>query len=64
MVIKVGRLSYNKNGLRYQFVPVVDKRTAYRLCPWAIKITRVAGGYMAFESLDDGIAASRLAHNM
>ena len=32
------------DGTRYQ---------ARKVCPWACKISKVEGGYMAFESLDD-----------
>lgn len=39
--------------MKKEFIECKDRRTAYRRCPWAAKIVKVEGGYMAFESLDD-----------
>ena len=39
--------------MRRQFLQVVDRRTAWRHAPWASRITKVEGGFMAFESIAD-----------
>ena len=35
------------------FVECKTRKTAIRRCPWAAKIVKVQGGYMAFESVQD-----------
>lgn len=39
--------------MRQQFIECVSRNTAKRRCPWAAKIVRVDGGWLAFESVDD-----------
>lgn len=39
--------------MRTEFIAAVARRTAVRRCPWACKIAKVEGGYMAFESVTD-----------
>ena len=39
--------------MRTEFLAAVTRRTAVRRCPWACKIAKVDGGYLAFESLAD-----------
>jgi hypothetical protein len=39
--------------MRREFLANVTRSVAIRTCPWAAKIVKVDGGYMAFESLDD-----------
>jgi hypothetical protein len=39
--------------MRKEFIECASYRTAKNHCPWAVMITRVDGGFMAFESLQD-----------
>ncbi len=39
--------------MRIVFVECKSRSTAKRLCPWAIKIVKVEGGYHCFESITD-----------
>lgn len=39
--------------MKKQFVECADRKTAWEKCPWAAKIVKVEGGFMAFESLTD-----------
>lgn len=39
--------------MRTEFVECKSRSTAARRCPWAARIARVDGGYMAFESVAD-----------
>lgn len=39
--------------MRKEFVWYKTRKTAVRRCPWASKIVKVVGGYLAFESWDD-----------
>jgi hypothetical protein len=39
--------------MRTEFVQAASRSTAVRRCPWAAKIAKVDGGWMAFESIDD-----------
>ena len=39
--------------MRKEFLAVKTRKTAVKLAPWACKIVKVEGGYMAFESWDD-----------
>ena len=39
--------------MRTQFVQTSSRKTAEAECPWAAKIVKVDGGYMAFESIAD-----------
>jgi hypothetical protein len=39
--------------MKKQFVECKDRRTAKRRCPWAARIVKVEGGFMAFESVAD-----------
>jgi len=39
--------------MRISFITCKDRRTALRRAPWACKIVKVEGGYMAFESITD-----------
>lgn len=36
--------------MRKEFIECKDRRTAWKKCPWASVITKVEGGYLAFES--------------
>ena len=35
------------------FVYCADRRTAKKRCPWAARITKVDGGFIAFATVDD-----------
>jgi hypothetical protein len=37
------------------FIVCLSRREAQNAMPWAIKIAKVDGGYMGFESIDDYI---------
>ncbi len=39
--------------MRREFVECKTYTTAYRRCPWACQVRRVAGGFIAFESVTD-----------
>lgn len=39
--------------MRTKFIECADYRTAYRRAPWACKVAKCVGGFMAFESWDD-----------
>ena len=39
--------------MRKEFIECKARGTAKRQAPWAAKIVKVEGGYMAFESIDD-----------
>lgn len=39
--------------MRTEFVECADYRTAYRRAPWASRVAKVCGGFMAFESVND-----------
>lgn len=39
--------------MRTQFIETDKRAVAVKECPWATKIIKVEGGYMAFESLTD-----------
>jgi len=39
--------------MRTQMIDCKSRSTAKRLAPWAAVLARVAGGYMAFESIND-----------
>lgn len=39
--------------MRKQFIETDKRAEAVKACPWAAKIIKVDGGYMAFESHDD-----------
>lgn len=44
---------FNQGGMRTEFIECADYRTAYRRAPWASRVAKVCGGFMAFESVDD-----------
>jgi hypothetical protein len=39
--------------MRKEMVECKSRETAKRRCPWAAKVVKVEGGYVAFESADD-----------
>lgn len=39
--------------MRKQFIQVETRKEAEKEAPWASKIVKVEGGYMAFENLGD-----------
>ena len=39
--------------MRIETVECKTRQAAKRRCPWAAKIVKVEGGYMAFESITD-----------
>jgi hypothetical protein len=39
--------------MRKEFIECASRETAKRRAPWAEKIAKVEGGYMAFESSND-----------
>lgn len=39
--------------MRHVFLAGVSRKQAIAQCPWASKIVKVEGGYLAFESLSD-----------
>ena len=39
--------------MRKEFLEVNTRKEALKEAPWAAKIIKVVGGYMAFESLQD-----------
>lgn len=39
--------------MRKQSIPAKSAAEARKLAPWAAKVTKVEGGYMAFESVAD-----------
>ena len=39
--------------MRKEFLEGATRKQAKELAPWASKIVKVCGGYMAFESIDD-----------
>lgn len=39
--------------MRKELIEVKQRRTAVRRAPWAARIVKVDGGYMAFESMSD-----------
>jgi hypothetical protein len=42
-----------RDGMRRESVWCKSRRTAKRRCPWAAKIVKVEGGFIAFESVLD-----------
>lgn len=42
-----------ENEMRKEFIECRSRSTAQRRCPWAAVVTKVEGGFMAFESADD-----------
>lgn len=39
--------------MRQQFIDCSTYRTAYKRAPWASRVMKVCGGYIAFESWSD-----------
>jgi len=39
--------------MRKEFVETTKRKVAVESCPWACKIIKVEGGYLAFESWTD-----------
>jgi hypothetical protein len=39
--------------MRTELIEVKTRKTAIKAAPWAAKIIKVYGGYMAFESMTD-----------
>ena len=39
--------------MRKEFIECKCRKTAIKHCPWASKIVKVCGGYLAFESWSD-----------
>lgn len=39
--------------MRREFIEARSRGTAVKRCPWAARIVKVEGGYMAFESAAD-----------
>ena len=39
--------------MRQQFIETKTRKAAVEACPWADKILKVVGGYMAFETQED-----------
>ena len=39
--------------MQTQFIPATTAAQARKLAPWAAKVVKVDGGYMAFESVAD-----------
>ena len=39
--------------MRTELIECKSRKTAIRKAPWAAKIVKVGGGYMAWESIDD-----------
>jgi hypothetical protein len=39
--------------MRTVFIECKSRNTAVRRAPWASKVIKVTGGYLAFESVDD-----------
>lgn len=39
--------------MRTEFIECKCRKTAWRRAPWACKITKVVGGFLAFESESD-----------
>lgn len=39
--------------MRQEMIEVKTRKEAAKLAPWAAKIVKVSGGYMAFESIAD-----------
>ena len=39
--------------MRKEFVQCLSRSAAWHRCPWAAKIAKVSGGFMAFESVTD-----------
>ena len=39
--------------MRQEMIEVKTRKEAVKLAPWAAKIVKVSGGYMAFESIAD-----------
>jgi hypothetical protein len=39
--------------MRIEFIECACRKTAQRRAPWAVRISKVEGGYMAFESVAD-----------
>jgi hypothetical protein len=39
--------------MRKEFIECKTRKTAIKRAPWAAKIAKVEGGYMAFESVAD-----------
>lgn len=39
--------------MRKEFVSCACRKTAWRRAPWAAVVTKVEGGFMAFESVAD-----------
>ena len=45
--------------MRIETVDCKTYKTAYNRCPWAARVMRVAGGFIAYESVDDYETAKR-----
>ena len=39
--------------MKKEFIETKSRYIAKRKCPWACKVVKVVGGFMAFESWDD-----------
>ncbi len=39
--------------MRKEFIETTKRHEAVKSCPWAVKIVKVEGGYLAFESIAD-----------
>ena len=39
--------------MRTQFIETESRKKAINECPWASKLMKVCGGYIAFESVED-----------
>lgn len=45
--------------MRTEFIECADYRTAYRRAPWASRVMKVSGGFIAYESITDYDNAKR-----
>lgn len=39
--------------MRKEFIPANSYRQAYRVAPWAVRVMKVVGGFIAFASDED-----------
>jgi hypothetical protein len=40
-------------SMKKELVKCKDHKTAKKRCPWAVKVTKVQGGFWCFENWDD-----------
>jgi hypothetical protein len=53
MLYRKANRTERRNTMRKEMIQVKTRKEAEQAAPWASKVVKVDGGYMAFESIDD-----------